>query len=495
MNSQTVECRLDLLDDHSVSYEDDWHLGKRFKAEVDVDPLRAEMTHWLSTSLSERADFCTGKGLKLLGRHLYELLFPKKVREPFEETFEAFESKVINNQTWRLRLVLTFHPKAERLAALPWEFLYYAKNGGDGTFLSGEKHMLVLTRVVPAQMQGSNGPLRRPLKVLLAVCAPPGRSQGTVKELRKFMDGQHRTGRILLEPTPLEDPTYSQIEKALEEQPDIVHFIGHGEPGSLVMRREPERVTAAQADHDVQRARGVTPTPVERHENVDVSKAEALFANYKPRLVFLQACYGAAVGQNVLYSTALEIMKAGVPAVVAMQFDIGAEEADRFATTFYRDLVEGSTIGAAVYQGRKTLAVKENSAWSHRDFGTPVVYVTKDAEVVVPSGEGFRSGGAWQESGVQGRSCPRCSKNMRHRTCGYCRLKLYCQCKQIRPDVCLCEEELEYPEQGGFCAACEHEFSQPPRHPEAGTAPEPGTPSAPDTPLRPVPQDAWDQAS
>ena len=69
------------------------------------------------------------------------------------------------------------------------------------------------------------------------------------------------------------------------------------------------------------------------HEQVDVSKVETLFRERKPRLVFLQACYGAALGRGVGFSTALEIVKAGVPAVVAMQYDIDAESADKFAST------------------------------------------------------------------------------------------------------------------------------------------------------------------
>ena len=70
---------------------------------------------------------------------------------------------------------------------------------------------------------------------------------------------------------------------------------------------------------------------VTEHEPVNASKVETLFRSQAAGLVFLQACYGASGGRGVAYSTALEIVKVGVPAVVAMQDQIGAGSADESA--------------------------------------------------------------------------------------------------------------------------------------------------------------------
>ena len=457
MTSQNVVvCTLEFLDAKRVKYHDNRHLGTDFDGELDTDPLRAATEDWLTRSLRERHEVCTGDGLKILGQHLYAKAFREKIDETFRQTFKDFEKSVRGNQPGALRLEIVFHQAAEKLAALPWEFLYYPYAKGGGTFLSGEKHTLVLTRVVADLGAKMGTPLERPLRVLLAVCAPRGMASGTVGGVKGLLVREEENGRLHLD--FLEDPTYLQLQAAVQRKqdpPDIVHFIGHGTPGALIMRREPERVAAAVADHDIAQSRGDAARPVQQHEEIETSKVEALFQTYKPPLVFIQACYGASFfGRDVLYSTALEIARAEVPAVIAMQYDIGAEEADLFATTFYAQLIAGATIGEAVWAGRKELAIREGSAWEHRDFGTPVVYIEKDSEVVAPA-----TGQQPQKEERAALTCPRCGFGIRYWTCARCKLRLKCACAKENPG-CDCEAELEYPI-NGFCASCEHESSQP----------------------------------
>ena len=128
--------------------------------------------------MSQSSNFCDAEGLHVLGRHLYMKVFRGTIAETFNATYERFEKDISAGQPCTLRIVITFHPAAEALADLPWEFLYYVKTNGSGTFLSGETHELVLTRMVGDQKELKNEPVHQKLRVLVAVCTPVGLASG-----------------------------------------------------------------------------------------------------------------------------------------------------------------------------------------------------------------------------------------------------------------------------------------------------------------------------
>src|SRR6266481_10153245 len=140
VSGTVIEARLTLHSPTKLVYTDDRHLNQEFEETIDADPLRTDTTKWLTDSLRRRVDFCDVIGLRLLGRYLYQKVFRGSIAKAFDDTYDRFEEDVDGGQENTLRLVITFHPDAYELAELPWEFLYYVKSNGDGTFLSGEKH-------------------------------------------------------------------------------------------------------------------------------------------------------------------------------------------------------------------------------------------------------------------------------------------------------------------------------------------------------------------
>ncbi len=481
MSGSRIEAKLELRSLTKAVYSDNRNVGlPPVEEAIDQDALRKDTTRWLSQSLRKKVDFCAGDGLSLLGRHLYEMVFRGEIARLFQATYKTFEAEAGRDSSATLRLEIVFHQDAEALAELPWEFLYYDK-AGDGTFLSGGQHQLVLTRMIGNQKELTDQGTPRPLQILLAICTPPGLDSGVSRsdvemirdatdtdELARcsrkaesvtaisFLKRMDLDGKIKL--TLLADPTFADLEEAVGSKPDIVHFVGHGDPGVLYMRRHADQLEDARADYQVAVSHGETPEPVAEYERVAVSKVETLFGEHRPRMVFLQACDSAAIDRETEVCTALKIAKTGVPAVVAMQYEIDAEGADKFALAFYAKLNNGGSITDAICAGRNVLAKTEGAAYAHRDFGTPVIYMHGDTVVIkaVDAGEGTSQHTQKQAM----KQCPRCGYQYQFRSCPRCKLHFYCQCSKKPAGACDCERELEYPE-GGYCGFCEHESEQP----------------------------------
>ena len=91
------------------------------------------------------------------------------------------------------------------------------------------------------------------------------------------------------------------------------------------------------------------------------------------RLALLNSCEGARGSEHdVFSSTAAILVRRGLPAVVAMQYEITDRAAVEFARSFYEALAEGLPVDAAVAEARKSisLAVTNTVEW-----GTPVLYM------------------------------------------------------------------------------------------------------------------------
>jgi hypothetical protein len=157
-------------------------------------------------------------------------------------------------------------------------------------------------------------------------------------------------------------------------RPDIVHFIGHGRAGQLMIR-------LAEEDDDgfVQ---GRPDPQFGWMSSEDFSKA---LGSPPPRLVFLHACQGAAPSElKGVCSTARDLLNAKIPAIVAMQCSISNDDAGEFAREFYDRLHAGVDVEEAVQDARRKLR-DAPKARSRQRFGTPVLYLqTRDRILTLP---------------------------------------------------------------------------------------------------------------
>jgi hypothetical protein len=103
-----------------------------------------------------------------------------------------------------------------------------------------------------------------------------------------------------------------------------------------------------------------------------------------PRLIVLNSCYGGSQAPlRTLNGIPPFLRRVGVPAVVAMQYEIADDVAIKFAETFYGELLAGRAQGqvdAALAEARRALF--QNAGETVHSFATPVLYRHEDFPVL-----------------------------------------------------------------------------------------------------------------
>src|SRR6185437_14419029 len=90
-------------------------------------------------------------------------------------------------------------------------------------------------------------------------------------------------------------------------------------------------------------------------------------------LVVLNACQGAqASATDVFSSTAATLLRRGIPAVLAMQFEISDAAAIEFGRSFYSAVADGLPVDAAVSEARSAVSYAIDGTL---EWGTPVMYM------------------------------------------------------------------------------------------------------------------------
>lgn len=346
---------------------------------LDLNDLRKRtigiFERWLSKgALNQRKEF------EVLGGHLFEAIFNGKVRKFFEERLSEAQ-KAGQSLVIRLR----FQEKAADLADLPWEYLYYEH---DQQFLS-TRNKIVLTRDVAFDKEPETlAPESSPITILVVVASP--KNLAPVRGADRVIEAMQN---IFSQVKVLEAPTQNSLLDKLgetENGPHILHFIGHG------------RYERGSTDASIALL-------LENNGNaswVNASSFAELFVQTGifPRLVLLHLCESAADPTEEITDNTdpifianfarlgRQLLRIGIPAIVAMQYPIPHQLAVDFSQFFYRDLANGKSIDDAVQRSRFRIA----KGYSSRDFGTPVLYMHNSGSLVqvgTPTEDGTSSRG------------------------------------------------------------------------------------------------------
>ncbi len=327
--------------------------------ETFVLPFEAERLEWLlvlienvlwrSRHPSRRTRPADVRRIKKAGRQLYEALFQKEVRACYKANLTRAQQV---GKGLRLKLGLDY-----TLTNVPWELMY---NPDSRDFVA----LSTLTPVVRyLALPQSPKPLEvsLPLRILVVIanpCQPLLDVSVEKKRLLSALEEPREAGAVEIKFLEGQG-TFSALQRILRQQQfHVLHFIGHGE-----YRAEDEEGVLILEDEQG------------RSWFINGQNLGRALRDHPPlRLVVLNACEGAKTSTTDPFAgMAAAIVSAGIPAVVAMQFDISDSGAIIFSREFYTSLADGYPLDAAVTEARKAMAalIKNPIEWS-----TPVLYMT-----------------------------------------------------------------------------------------------------------------------
>jgi hypothetical protein len=283
------------------------------------------------------------------GRELFECLMCDAVRESFRRSQDRARAA---GKGLRLRLRID----DPALAALPWEYLYDSSEG-DYVCLSSDTP---LVRYLEFDRPPEALTVQPPLAILGVIASPADRATLDVARERQRMEAATEAMRDAgqLELTWLEGSTWRDLQRAMRRGPyHILHFVGHG-------------------GYDAAAGEGVVALADDAGQSALLTATQLgrLLADHDSlRLVVLNSCLGArGSGADVFSSTASMLIRRGVPAVVAMQFEISDRAAVEFARALYEALADGMPIDAAVGEARKAISLASSDTV---EWGTPVLHM------------------------------------------------------------------------------------------------------------------------
>ena len=285
---------------------------------------------------------------KSFGSALFNAVFSGDVRACFRSSMDEGKREGVGI---RLRLRLA----DPALADLPWEFLYVQSVN---RFVALSVHSPLVRYMDLAEVLQPIV-VSPPIHVLAMISSPTDYPsldvEGEWQRLNDALGDLIKAGTLSLE--RMEEATLPALQRRLRRSKyHIFHFIGHGEfdqtlqEGVLLLEREKQRGHRVGSQY-----LGML---LHDHESL--------------RVAVLNACEGARSSkQDPFAGSAQTLVQQGIPAVIAMQFEIADDVAQTFAHELYGALADGYPIDAAVTEARKAIfALGREVEWA-----TPVLYL------------------------------------------------------------------------------------------------------------------------
>jgi len=285
--------------------------------------------------------------LEDFGGQLFEAVFCGPVGECLERSRMTAENKEAG---LRIRLRL---PGA--LANVPWEYLYDAQHG----FLGLDPETALVRHLeLPAPVRPF--PISPPLRILAMISAPSDTVGLEVEQewdrLNDTLGDLTRRGLVTVD--RLESGNLAALQRPLRlTEYHVLHFIGHGgydenaQDGALALEG----------------ADGKTRLVTGRDLGMMIRNRR-----HSLRLVVLNACEGARSAQDDPFGgVAQALVHQGIPAVIAMQFEISDTAAITFSQSFYQAIADGLPVDVATVEARRAMFAEGNEI----EWATPVLYL------------------------------------------------------------------------------------------------------------------------
>jgi len=288
-----------------------------------------------------------------VGDSLFQIAFPESVRRLLDES-RGHADRL--NCGLRLRLHFDLGNRRQRLlVAIPWELTLRPQSSTP----LGLDRKLPMARVPEIPQSGLTPPLPYPLRVAVLVSRPHEVQPLALKPEQRLLEevwGAHSevSVRVLR-------ATSENLRIATLEETHVIHFMGHGlvndDEGALVFE-----------DLD---------------GNAELKSAQVLArllnCTDNTRLVVLNACSSGELPRSGacsgFQSVAPALVRAGVPAVVAMAAPIADFAALTFSGALYRRLAAGEAVDVAVTEGRLAVYADHDSS---SEWAVPALYLARE---------------------------------------------------------------------------------------------------------------------
>ncbi|MCI0552002.1 MAG: CHAT domain-containing protein, partial [Anaerolineae bacterium] len=301
-----------------------------------------------STRSSATAELATTKAF---GDRLFRAVFDEAVHNCFHRSLDEVKRQKAG---LRLRLRLAEVPE---LANVPWEYLYY--NSSFDRFLNLSTDTPIVRYI---DLPEPTRPLavQPPIRILTMLSSPYNLAKLDVEQewdkLNQALQPLMQRGLVKLE--RLEKASLGALQKHLRrDEYHIFHYIGHG-------------------DFDTQAQDGVLILEDDAKQRQRVSGHNLgmlLHDKHTLGLVLLNACEGARHSTTDPFAdTAQSLVRQGIPAVIAMQFEVTDQAAITLSQVFYETLAEGYPIDYALTEARKAIFAECNNV----EWGTPVLHTS-----------------------------------------------------------------------------------------------------------------------
>jgi hypothetical protein len=297
--------------------------------------------------------------IKEFGGQLFEAVFDGEVHDCLRTSLHDVER---DRTGLRIRLRLDDTVDAEQtqsesivaLSDVPWEFMFDSDGPGFLCLSSGSP----VVRYQDLRKPVERIVVESPLRLLVMICAPTNAPELEVEHERAKVE--EALGDLvqdgLVEIDWLEHGTLKQLQRRLRSDYHAFHFIGHGgfderaKTGALLFEN----------------ASGFK-------DPVSAEFLRTLFQDRRTlQLAVLNACEGSRTDPTDPFAgVAQSLVRGGVAAVIAMQFEISDDAAIILSSEFYSALADGYPVDAALSEARTAVYTRASAV----EWAIPVLYL------------------------------------------------------------------------------------------------------------------------
>lgn len=283
---------------------------------------------------------------KKYGTSLFDAIFHDEALSALRGSLHV---AAVNRHGLRLRLRFNDTPA---LVNIPWE-LMYDKEAHRFPCQLGKYPVIRFVEIAePLSPLAVTGPVR----MIVVISSPSDYQQLNVEaewsKLQGILEPLVKSGRLQVDRLPT--ASLDVLRRAVLNDYHVFHFIGHG------------GVDKATGDGIL-----IFTGPDGQGRRVTGHDLGVMLSNSPIRLAVLNSCEGARISEVDPYAgTAVSLVQQGIPAVVAMQFEITDEAAIAFSSTLYEGITMGRPVDLAVTLARQAILAVRPTEWA-----TPVLYL------------------------------------------------------------------------------------------------------------------------